>query len=98
PEAPDAFAAWGFFDAVFEQKEYAEDYVMESMAREMLAKDPALKKEFDSKLQSDTAFAKSPGSRLNFFYQHSPYWDNQVNLYPVARLMKDVPLQTDPWR
>ncbi|MBI4810964.1 MAG: M14 family metallopeptidase [Ignavibacteriales bacterium] len=93
PEAPDAFVAWGFFDAVFEQKEYTEDYVMEPMAREMISKDSALKKEFESKLQSDTLFAKSPFARLNFFYQHSPYWDSNVNLYPIARLIKSVPLK-----
>ncbi|HEY6192535.1 MAG TPA: M14 family metallopeptidase [Bacteroidota bacterium] len=98
PEAPDAFAAWGFFDAIFEQKEYAENYVMEPLASEMLAKDPNLKKEFETRLAADTAFAHSPGARLNFFYQRSPYWDPQVNSYPVARLMSDVPLQTEPFR
>ncbi|MDI6766746.1 MAG: M14 family metallopeptidase [Bacteroidota bacterium] len=94
PEAPDAFIAWGFFDAVFEQKEYTEDYVMEPMAREMLTKDSTLKKEFESKLQADTTFAKSPFARLNFFYQRSPWWDKNVNLYPVARLMNDVKIET----
>lgn len=86
PEAPDAFAAWGFFDAVFEQKEYAEDYVMETEARRMIDRDPSLKAEFDAKVAADTAFAHSPQARLNFFYQKSPYWDNSVMLYPVARL------------
>lgn len=95
PEAPDAFAAWGFFDAAFEQKEYAEDYVMETVAREMIRKDPNLKAEFDAKLQSDSVFAKSASARLNFFYEHSPYWDQQVNRYPVARLMKEEMLQTE---
>jgi len=87
PEGPDSYAAWGFFDGVFEQKEYFEGYVMEKMAREMLAQDPALKKEFESRLASDTSFAKSPRSRLNFFYQRSPYRDDQMNVYPVSRLM-----------
>jgi hypothetical protein len=92
PESPDAFVAWGFFDAIFEQKEYSEDYVMEAIAREMLSKDAALKQEFDNKLKTDTTFAKSPFARLNFFYQHSPWWDQNVNLYPVARLVKNVTL------
>ncbi len=97
PEASDAFAAWGFFDAVFEQKEYSEDYVMEVMAREMMKSDPALKSEFESKLQSDSVFAKSPNARLNFFYQHSPYWDHQMNLYPVARIEHEINLPTHPF-
>lgn len=94
PEAPDAFVAWGFFDATFEQKEYTEDYVMEPMAREMLANDSTLKQDFESKLKSDTTFIKNPFARLNFFYQHSPWWDKNVNLYPVARLMKDINIET----
>lgn len=95
PEAPDAFAAWGFFNTVFEQKEYAEDYVMETLSREMLQNDPKLKLEFEVKLKSDSTFAKSPSARLNFFYQRSPYWDDQINLYPVARLLKEVSLSTE---
>jgi hypothetical protein len=96
PEAPDAFVSWGFFDAIFEQKEYAEDYVMETLARDMMSKNPDLKAEFDAKVRSDTAFARSPGARLNFFYQHSPYWDSQVKLYPVARLVSNMGLNTEP--
>ena len=46
PEAPDSFARWGFFNAIFEEKEYAEHYVLEALAREMMANDPALKQEF----------------------------------------------------
>jgi murein tripeptide amidase MpaA len=98
PQAPDAFAAWGFFDAVFEQKEYAEQYVMEPIAREMLSKDPQLKREFEARLAADSLFAKNPAARLNFFYERSAYWDNHVNLYPVARLLNDVPLATEPLR
>jgi murein tripeptide amidase MpaA len=98
PQAPDAFAAWGFFDAVFEQKEYAEDYVMESMAPAMLSADSALARQFREKLRTDSLFAKSPGARINFFYQHSPYWDDAVNLYPVARLMREQVLPTEPLR
>ncbi|MFI5250928.1 MAG: M14 family metallopeptidase [Bacteroidota bacterium] len=92
PQAPDAFVAWGFFDAIFEQKEYAEGYVLEQLAPQMLMKDSLLKIEFEKKLQADTAFAHSPYARLNFFYQRSPYWDKNLNVYPVARLMKDTTL------
>lgn len=92
PESPDAFATWGFFDAVFEQKEYAENYVMEPIAREMLAKDEALKVEYEKILLSDSTFASSPFARLNYFYQRSPWWDQNVNLYPVGRLMTNTQL------
>jgi hypothetical protein len=86
PEAPDSLVAWGFFNAIFEQKEYAEDHVMEPIARRMLEEDPELKREFEEKLRTDEEFAKSPGARLDFFYRRSPYWDKSLNVYPVARL------------
>ncbi|HTK82851.1 MAG TPA: M14 family metallopeptidase [Bacteroidota bacterium] len=95
PDAPDSFVGWGFFDAIFEQKEYAEDYVMEKVSREMMQRDPKLRQDFDDKVASDSGFAKSASARLNFFYEHSPYWDNQINLYPVARLMTETSLSTD---
>ena len=90
PNAPDSLAAWGFFDTVFEQKEYGEDYVLEKLAREMLAKDERLKREFENRLASDPKFAASPSERLRFFYERSPYWDKLLNLYPVARVTTDI--------
>jgi hypothetical protein len=86
PDAPDALVAWGFFNAIFEQKEYTETYAMEPIARRMLAADPELKREFEERLQTDEEFAKSPRARLYFFYRRSPYWDERLNEYPVARL------------
>jgi hypothetical protein len=83
PQGPDSFVAWGFFDAIFEQKEYAESYVMEKMARAMLDGDPRLRAEFEAAL-ADPAFAASPQQRLDFFYRRSPYWDDRIGLYPVG--------------
>ena len=51
PEAPDSLLAWGFFNATFEQKEYGEHYVLETLAREMMEKDPALRLEFERRLR-----------------------------------------------
>lgn len=85
PEAPDSLVSWGFFDNAFEQKEYMEDYVTEAVAREMMAKDPALKAEFERRLQEDTAFAADPKARLDFFYRRHPAWDDRFMVYPVYR-------------
>lgn len=90
PDAPDSFVAWGFFNAIFEEKEYAEDYVMEKMAREMLAKDEKLRLEFEQRVANDPKFAGSPTERLRFFYMRSPYWDPQLNLYPVGRVITQL--------
>jgi hypothetical protein len=85
PEAPDSYVAWGRFNAAFEQKEYMEDYVVEAVAREMLASDPALAREFQRRLAEDPAFAASPRARLDFFYQRHPSWDDRYRVYPVYR-------------
>ncbi|MBX7055286.1 MAG: hypothetical protein K1X36_10045 [Pyrinomonadaceae bacterium] len=87
PAGPDSFVYWGFFNSIFEQKEYGEGYQIEKLAKEMLAKDPNLQKEFDERLK-DPAFAKNPRARLNFFYERSPYFLNQkVGVYPVGRIL-----------
>ncbi len=85
PESQDSLVYWGFFSAIFEQKEYGEAYVIEKLAREMLAKDKNLRKEFDEKLK-DENFAKNPRARLNFFYERSPFFDKRIGLYPVGRI------------
>ena len=85
PQAPDSFLSWGFFNAAFEQKEYAEPYVAEQIASEMLAKDAVLATEFKAKLAGDKAFAASPKARLDFFYRRHASWDEQYFLVPVYR-------------
>jgi hypothetical protein len=86
PEAPDSLARWGFFNAIFEEKEYGEPYVLEALAREMMQGDPKLKEEFAARLATDAEFAASPAERLRFFYKRSPYWDPQMNVYPIGRI------------
>jgi hypothetical protein len=88
PEGPDSAMAWGFFDSIFEQKEYGEGYVLEKLAREMMARDPKIKAEFEKKVASDPAFASNPYARLSFFYDRSQWHDPQLGLYPVGRLTK----------
>jgi hypothetical protein len=94
PEAPDSLVHWGFFNAIFEEKEYGEHYVLEALAREMMTDDPALAAEFAELLANDQEFAASPSARLRFFHKRSPYWDPQMNVYPVGRItgVADLPL------
>ncbi len=86
PKASDSFLQWGFFNSIFERKEYFESYVMEKIARQMMERDPELKKEFEKKLAEDENFRKNPRERLNFFYSRSPYMDEHLNVYPVLRV------------
>ncbi len=90
PDAPDSLLHWGYLDAIFEQKEYAEEYVMEPMARAMMARDPKLREEFLKKVQTDPVFAGSAAARLEFFYQRTPYFDERLNVYPIGRIFERV--------
>lgn len=85
PQAPDSLLAWGFFNNHFEAKETMEDYVAEDVAREQLARDPALAEAFRQKLAQDAAFEKDPKARLEFFHRRHPSYDERLNLYPVMR-------------
>ena len=86
PQAPDSFAAWGFFNACFEQKEHMEPYVADQIARTLLAQTPALEEEFQRRLKEDLAFAADPRARVEFFLRRHASWDSQLNLYPVLRV------------
>ena len=86
PQAPDSLAAWGFFNACFEQKEHMEPYVADQIARTLLAPTPGLQEDFGRKLKEDAAFAANPGARLEFFLRRHSSWDSSMNLYPVFRV------------
>ncbi|MBN2683176.1 MAG: hypothetical protein JXR58_11760 [Bacteroidales bacterium] len=83
PEAPSSFFSWGFFNSIFEQKEYAETYVMEKMAREMIEKDPELKREFEEKRKNEPEFVANQWAQTNWFYERTVYKDLNKGLYPI---------------
>ncbi|MDD5765984.1 MAG: M14 family metallopeptidase [Candidatus Marinimicrobia bacterium] len=95
PEAVDSFVKWGFFDGLFEQKEYGEPYVLEDTARKMLAENPELKRDFERKIENNPKFAADPLQRLFFFFDRSPFHDEQLNVYPISKVMKPVELNIE---
>jgi murein tripeptide amidase MpaA len=86
PQAPDSFLQWGFFLEIFTRTEYAEAYVLEPLAQKMLQHDPDLKARFEQKLAGDEDFAASQYRRLMWFYEQTPFYDQEYLLYPVARI------------
>jgi len=86
PEATDSYVFWGFFNTIFEQKEYSETYVMEKMAREMMEKDPALKERFEKYLEENPQKKGNQWQMLNWFYMQSPYRDDRKDVYPVGKI------------
>jgi len=88
PVFDDSFVKWGFFNTIFEEKEYFEDYILEPIAVEMLNSDQNLRMEFEKKLAEEEDFRNNPERRLRFFYERSPYFDSQLNVYPILRVIK----------
>jgi hypothetical protein len=86
PKGNGSLFYWNYFDAVLEQKEYAERYVMEALVPEMLRKDPQLKDEFERKKKADTIFAKNPNLIMNWFFSKTPYWDKKKDIYPIGKI------------
>ena len=89
PESPDSLFSWGELSSCLEEKEYMDTRVLDPLAEAMLAKDPALKAEWEEKLR-DPKFADDARARHRFFYRKTPYFDETVGLVPVFRL--DAPL------
>ena len=86
PQAPDSLAAWGFFNACFEQKEQIEPYVAEQIAKALFDSDTDLQAEFARTLKDDPVFAADPGGRLDFFCRRHASFDDRRHLYPILRL------------
>jgi len=92
PNAPDSMLRWGMWNTIFERKEYAEDYKLEGIARKMLAENPGLWEEYQQAVRSDSSRYNNHWARLYFFYARTPYREQDVNLYPVGKLMKEQEL------
>ena len=85
PQSPDSFFQWGYFGEILQRTEYFEAYAAEPLATAMLAADPLLRAEFERALAEDESLAKNPRARLMWFYQRSPYSDQQYRRYPITR-------------
>jgi hypothetical protein len=90
PAGPDSLAQWGELAACFERKEFMEDYVAEPAARELLARDPALRAQFDAAVAADPALAQSPKAKLDWLYRRLPAWDERVDLLPIYRTDREL--------
>src|SRR5579862_731364 len=86
PQAPDSLARWGFCNTVFEGRGGAGEYIMEPVARRMMADSPELRKQFEERLAADPQFAANPRARLMWWYQQSKYNAGDAGRYPVVRV------------
>ena len=88
PEAVDSYFNWNFFDTILQQKEGYSSYVFEDVAKQILEENPALKQEFETKKQTDKAFAENGGDQLYWVYKHSKYFEKEFMRYPVFRVLE----------
>lgn len=86
PESSASLASWGFFNAVFERKEYAEIYIMEKIAKKMIDENPSLLTEFNEAKNQNPEYLSIPYNAVNWFYQKSPWYDTKHNLYPIKMI------------
>ena len=89
PEAPDSLFAWGFLSGIFEGKEYIDRPALDEFARRELAK-PEVRAAWENAL-ADPAFAVDGEARYRWWFQRTPWWDEQIGLYPVFRLLTPLP-------
>ena len=85
PEGPDSLLRWGELNTVFERKTYIGLDRLEELAVELLA-DDAVRAGWQAAL-ADPAFAADWRARYEWWYRRTPYWDEQVGLLPVFRVM-----------
>jgi murein tripeptide amidase MpaA len=93
PASPDSYLQWGFFNIIFELKEYFETYKMEEYARKMLAENPGMKNEFERWKAENPEAAQSQWSQLEWFYFRSPWVDAKRNIYPIGRILDRTALK-----
>jgi hypothetical protein len=84
PGAPDALVRWGFFDTIFERKEYVEPYVLEPLIPGMIEANPALADSFAAALAAEPSLADDYWGKILWFYEYTPWWDDRINVYPVG--------------
>lgn len=90
PKSPTSLVYWGFYNlyARPETEFWIRLSYMEVKGREMLAKDPVLKREFENKKATDPAFANNPQAILQFFMSKvREKVEPNVNRYPVGRIL-----------
>ncbi len=86
PQAPDSFFNWNFFDAILQQKEGFSPYVWEDKALELLNANEQLRTEFETKKQSDKAFANNWYTQLDWIHKQTEYYEKAHLQYPVYRV------------
>lgn len=85
PESVDSFFQWGYFHSILSQTEYMETYIMEPLIAKMLYEDADLNRRFEEEKSSKPEFSKSPRQIYRWFYEQTPYVDQNWKVIPIGR-------------
>ncbi|WP_298951162.1 M14 family metallopeptidase [uncultured Nonlabens sp.] len=88
PTAPDSFFKWNYFDTILQQKEGFSTYVFEATARQLLKKNKALKREFDSLKKIDRKFKQNNYLQLDWIHKRSLNYEPAHLNYPIYKWNK----------
>ena len=101
PVASDSLSRWGLFNTAYEITDHISNHRQLQLAQWMYAQDrrilqqygedlhkklPALRKEFQTRMDRDERFKEDPEQRIDFWMRQIPYHDPTFNQYPVLRV------------
>jgi len=90
PEAPDSLVSWGELSSIFERKTYIGLDRLEELAKEMIT-DDTIRSRWETALE-DPDFAENWRARYMWWYRQTLYWDEQVGLLPIYRVLGSPPI------
>lgn len=85
-EAVDSYLRWGFFNSIFQRKEYFSSYVFEETAARLLKERPDLRQAFAQWQKENPEAAGQAYLSLDFIYQESAYYEPEHLRYPIAKI------------
>jgi hypothetical protein len=100
PVAPDSLSRWGLFNTAYEITDHISNHRQLQIAQWMYGQDrrirerygenlhrqlPALRREYQIRMDRDDRFQTDPEQRLDFWISRIPYHDPTFNKYPVMR-------------
>ena len=87
PAAPDSLLQWGLLSTLFENKEWADPWIVEDEARRLLAADPQLAAEWQRAL-ADPKLAGDRQARYFWWFRRMKWYDEANGLLPVFRVVE----------
>jgi hypothetical protein len=74
---------YGFFNSVFSQNEYAENYIMLPIAERLVEDYPdTIGADWDAYVSENPDYGES--DVVNFFFPYTEFWDTEAYVYPVG--------------